>query len=122
MSFLGNVLWFVFGGFVAAIGYFLAGLVLCFTIVGIPFGLMSMRLGLASLAPFGKRVVERPNANSPLRIVFNVVWIFFFGWEIVVGHLLAAILLGITIIGLPFAKQHLKLIPLALLPFGRDLQ
>jgi uncharacterized membrane protein YccF (DUF307 family) len=121
MILLGNILWFVFGGFVACIGYLVSGLAMCLTIVGIPFGLMLMRLGIASLAPFGKQVVERHDANSPLRVIFNLIWIVLFGWGIALGHLLWALILGITIVGLPFAKQHLKLIPLALLPFGRDL-
>jgi uncharacterized membrane protein YccF (DUF307 family) len=121
MSLLGNVLWFIFGGFIACIGYLITGLLLCFTIVGIPFGLMSMKIGVATLAPFGKTVVERPDANSTLRVLFNLLWIFLFGWEIALAHVVWALVLGITIIGLPFAKQHVKLIPLALLPFGRDL-
>ncbi len=122
MSLLGNILWLIFGGFVAGLGYLLSGLVLCLTIVGIPFGLMSMRIGLATFAPFGKRVVERPHANSALRVVFNIVWLVLFGWEIALAHLGAAVVCFVTIIGIPFAMQHLKLIPLALLPFGRDLQ
>ena len=77
--------------------------------------------GLAALRP-GKEVVERENANSPLRLVFNVIWIVLFGWEIVVAHLVFALILAVTIIGIPFAKQHIKLVPLALLPFGRDLR
>jgi uncharacterized membrane protein YccF (DUF307 family) len=122
MSLLGNIIWFIFGGFFACLGWLVFGALLCITIIGIPFGVQAMKLGLATLAPFGKEVVEGPHTNSPLRVVFNVIWIFFFGWEIAVTHLVFAILFAITIIGLPFAKQHLKLVPLALLPFGRDLR
>lgn len=122
MSFLGNVLWLIFGGFLAGLGYILGGLLLCLTIVGIPFGAMAIRIGLATFAPFGKNVVERPNANSPLRVVFNILWIVLFGWEIALAHLGSAIVCALTIIGIPFAVQHLKLIPLSLMPFGRDLQ
>lgn len=122
MSLLGNIIWFIFGGVWAAIGYFIGGIGLCITIIGIPFGLMSFRLGVAVLAPFGKKVVELPEANSPLRIVFNIIWIVFFGWEITVGHLIFALILAITVIGIPFAVQHIKLIPLSLLPFGRTLE
>jgi uncharacterized membrane protein YccF (DUF307 family) len=122
MSFLGNVLWFICGGFVAFVGYVAGGLVLCLTIVGIPFGLMSIRLGVAMLAPFGKQVVERRNANSPLKLVFNIVWLLLFGWGIAVAHVASAVALAVTIIGIPFAVQHLKMVPLALLPFGRDLE
>jgi uncharacterized membrane protein YccF (DUF307 family) len=122
VSFLGNVLWIICGGFLACLGYLVAGLVLCLTIVGIPFGMMAMRIGIATLAPFGTDVVELPRANSVLRVVFNIVWLVLFGWGIAVGHLAAAIACAVTIIGIPFAVQHIKLIPLALLPFGRDLR
>ncbi len=122
MTFLLNVLWFFFGGFIAFAGYVLGGLLLCLTVVGIPFGLMCVRLGFASLAPFGKRVVELPNANSALRVIFNLIWILLFGWEIALAHLGSALACAITIIGIPFAVQHVKMVPLALLPFGRDLR
>ena len=100
----------------------MGGLVLCLTIIGIPFGIQTIKLGLATLTPFGKEVVEAPDANSVLRVLFNVLWLVLFGWEIAVAHLVSAAVLAITIIGLPFAKQHVKLIPLSLLPFGRDLR
>lgn len=122
MSLLGNLIWLICGGLFAAIGYIVSGLGLCLTIVGIPFGIQTMKIGVATLAPFGKQVVELPHANSSLRIVFNVIWIVLFGWEMVVGHLVLALILGLTIVGIPFAKQHIKLIPIALLPFGRDLR
>lgn len=121
MSTLGNIVWLLFGGLFSALGYFLSGLLLCATIVGIPFGLQSFKLALATLAPFGKRVVEMRRANSPMRVLFNVVWLVFFGWEIALSHLFWGIVLCITLIGIPFGKQHFKLIPLALFPFGRDL-
>ena len=122
MSCLGNVIWLIFGGLVVGIGYIIGGVLLCLTIIGIPFGVQSIKLGLATLAPFGKEVVEVDNANSLLRLVFNIIWLVFFGWEIAVAHLISALVLAITIIGIPFAVQHIKLIPLALLPFGRDLR
>ena len=122
MSLLGNILWLIFGGLIAGIGYILGGLLMCLTIVGIPFGIQSMKLGVATFAPFGKRIVEAPDANGPLQIVLNVIWLIFFGWEIAIAHLVAAGILAITIIGIPFALQHVKLIPIALLPLGRSLQ
>lgn len=122
MSLLGNLIWLICGGLFAAIGYLVSGLGLCLTIVGIPFGIQTMKIGIATLAPFGKEVVELPHANSSLRIVFNVIWIVLFGWEMVIGHVLLALVLGLTVVGIPFAKQHIKLIPIALLPFGRDLR
>jgi len=122
MSLLGNILWLIFGGLIAGIGYILGGLLMCLTIVGIPFGIQSMKLGVATFAPFGKRIVEAPDANGPLQIVLNVIWLIFFGWEIALAHLVSAGILAITIIGIPFALQHVKLIPIALLPLGRSLQ
>jgi uncharacterized membrane protein YccF (DUF307 family) len=122
MSLLGNIIWLILGGFLSGLGYILSGLLLCLTIIGIPFGLMSMRIGVATFAPFGKQVVERPDANSPLRLVFNVLWLLIFGWGIALAHLASALVCAVTIIGIPFAVQHLKLIPLALFPFGRDLR
>ena len=122
MSCLGNVLWLIFGGFLAGLGYIIGGVLLCLTIIGIPFGVQTIKLGMATFAPFGKEVVEAENANSCLRVGFNVIWLVFFGWEIALAHAVSALFLAITIIGIPFAVQHVKLIPLALLPFGRDLR
>ena len=122
MSCLGNIIWLIFGGFLTGLGYIFGGLLLCLTIIGIPFGVQSIKLGIATFAPFGKEIVEGEHANSPLRVVFNIIWLVLFGWEIALAHLLSALVLAITIIGIPFALQHIKLIPLALLPFGRDLR
>jgi len=122
MSLLGNILWLIFGGFFTGLGYIIGGIGLCLTIVGIPFGVQAMKLGVATFAPFGKELVEEPNANSVLRVILNIIWIIFFGWEIAVAHLLSAVVLAITIIGIPFALQHIKLIPMALLPLGRSLR
>ncbi len=121
MSTFGNVIWLIFGGLIAALGYILAGLLLCLTIIGIPFGVQSMKIGVATLAPFGKEVVEMNQANSTLRIIFNLLWLILFGWEIALAHLISALVLTITVVGIPFAKQHVKLIPLSLFPFGRTL-
>lgn len=122
MSLFGNILWLIFGGFFTGLGYIIGGIGLCLTIVGIPFGIQAMKLGVATFAPFGKELVEEPNANSVLRVILNIVWIIFFGWEIAVAHLVSAAVLAITIIGIPFALQHIKLIPMALLPLGRSLR
>jgi uncharacterized membrane protein YccF (DUF307 family) len=95
---------------------------MCLTIVGIPFGIQSMKLGVATFAPFGKRIVESPDANGALELILNVIWLILFGWEIALAHLASAGFLAITIIGIPFALQHIKLVPIALLPLGRSLQ
>lgn len=122
MSFIGNLIWLIFGGFLAGLGYILGGLVLCVTIIGIPFGLQSIRLGMATFAPFGKEVIEEENGAGLLRMIFNVIWIVVFGWEIAIAHLVGGLILAITIIGLPFARQHFKLIPVALFPFSFALR
>jgi uncharacterized membrane protein YccF (DUF307 family) len=122
MSLLGNIVWLIFGGLISGLGYIIGGLVMCLTIVGIPFGIQSMKLGVATFAPFGKRIVEDPEANGPLQLILNVIWLLLFGWEIALAHLFHAAILAITIIGIPFALQHVKLVPIALLPLGRKLQ
>lgn len=121
MSLIGNIIWLIFGGFLAGLGYILGGLVLCLTIVGIPFGLKAIQLGMANMAPFGKEVVETGSGGGCLSLVFTVLWIVLFGWEIAIAHLVSALVLTITIVGIPFAKQHFKLIPVALFPFIYDL-
>jgi len=122
VSVLGNIIWLIFGGFFTGLGYIIGGLALCLTIIGIPFGLQSIKLGAATMTPFGMEIVPSENGGGAFRPLFNIIWLVLFGWEIAVGHLVAAVVLGITIIGLPFARQHLKLLPLALFPFGRELR
>ena len=121
MSLLGNILWLLFGGLIVGTGYIIGGALLCLTIVGIPFGLQSIHLGIVTFAPFGKEVVSAENPNS-LKIIFDMLWIILFGWEIAIAHLVSALILAITIVGIPFAKQHIKLIPVALFPFSQDLK
>ena len=122
MSLLGNIIWLIFGGFFSGVGYILGGISTCLTIIGIPFGIATIQLGIASFTPFGKEIKKGPNADTTLALILNAVWIFIFGWAIALNHLFWGILLAITIIGLPFAKQHFKLMILALFPFGRSLE
>ncbi len=122
MSCFGNIIWLIFGGFVSGTGYILGGLLTMLTIIGIPFGTQAMKLGIATMSPFGREIVEMEDAGSTLNMVFNILWAILFGWEIAVSHFVHGVVLGITIIGLPFAKQHFKLIPLALFPFGKELR
>jgi uncharacterized membrane protein YccF (DUF307 family) len=117
---LGNVLWFVLAGIWLAIGYALAGLVMCITIIGIPFGIQAFKLAGFALWPFGREVVNRPGGGC-LETVFNVIWLVLFGWEIFLAHLVAGALLCITVIGIPFGIQAFKLSVLALWPFGREI-
>jgi uncharacterized membrane protein YccF (DUF307 family) len=112
----------IFGGFLAGLGYILGGLLICLTIVGIPIGKQAIKLGVATMAPFGLEIVPTEQAGEASYVIVNVIWAVLFGWEIAVTHFLSGIVLGITMVGLPFAKQHFKLIPLAVAPFGRELR
>lgn len=116
MSLLGNLLWIIFGGLIVSIGWALAGLILCITVVGIPFGMQCFKIAGLTLTPFG-RDVEIGNFGG-FGLIGNVIWILVFGWELFLAHVFFACILAITIIGLPFAKQHIKLAKLALVPFG----
>lgn len=116
MSLLGNLVWIIFGGLISTLGWALAGILLCITVIGIPFGMQCFKIAGLTLAPFGKEVTLGEFGAGGL--LGNILWIVFLGWELCILHLTAAVLLGITIVGLPFAKQHLKLAGLALIPFG----
>ena len=120
MSLVGNLIWLVLGGFIAGMFYIIGGALMCLTVVGIPFGLQAIRLGVATFSPFGRDVVPSPR-QSGLKLLFDIVWILLFGWEIAMAHLTFGLILAITIVGLPFAKQHFKLVPVALLPFSQEL-
>lgn len=123
MSLLLNLLWFFLGGGVLVFFcYLIGGLVLCLTIVGIPFGVQLLKLSLLGIAPFGKDVDTRGSAATIPNILLNVLWWIFGGIEVALVHLVFALLCAITIIGLPFAKQHLKLLKLALVPFGAKIR
>ena len=120
MRTIGNILWFIFAGVWLALGYALAGLVMCITIIGIPFGVQAFKLAAFTLWPFGKTVVRSPDGGC-LEVGANVVWLVLFGWEIFLAHLAAGLLLCITIIGIPFGIQAFKLSVLSLWPFGRSI-
>jgi uncharacterized membrane protein YccF (DUF307 family) len=120
MSFIGNVLWIVLGGgIVLFFEYLLAGLVTCATLIGVPFGLQAFKLAGLALLPFGREVYPKRQLTGCLSTVGNLIWLVFGGIWIALTHLLFAFLCAITIIGIPFAHQHLKLATLALSPFGK---
>lgn len=121
MKFLGNVFWIIFGGWAICIEYMLAGLALCFTIIGIPFGIQCFKLGLFVLVPFGQKAVKREDGGGIISLLMNLIWFFVGAIPIMLTHLVLGILFEITIIGLPFAKQHFKLMMLAFAPFGRNI-
>jgi uncharacterized membrane protein YccF (DUF307 family) len=119
MNFLGNLIWLIFGGLFAAVGYFVGGIVLCLTIIGIPFGLQSFKLAGLVLWPFGKKVVSDSSQSGCLSVFANIIWIIFGGIEVVIIHLIMGALLYISIIGIPWGRQHFKLLEISLMPFGK---
>jgi uncharacterized membrane protein YccF (DUF307 family) len=121
MKFIGNIIWLIFGGFFTALEYFVAGIGLCFTIIGIPFGFQCFKLGFFMLMPFGQKTIKVNSNGGLLFMIMNIIWFFIGGLPIVLTHLFFGVLLAVTIIGLPFAKQHFKLMSMALTPFGRKI-
>ena len=120
MKTLGNVLWFVFGGFISAVVLFLEGVLLCITILFIPVGLQYFKLARFVLWPFGKKVTEvNP---SGFKKVLNIIHAILGGWVNALGMLLVGVLLCITIIGIPFGKQYFKMAHFVLLPLGNDFK
>ncbi|WP_406383245.1 YccF domain-containing protein [Streptomyces sp. NBC_01618] len=115
-----NILWVVFCGFWMALGYAVAALICFILIVTIPFGIASLRIAGFVLWPFGRTTVERPDAGAP-SCVGNVIWLVFAGWWLALGHLLTSIPLFVSIIGIPFGWANLKMIPISLMPLGREV-
>ncbi|MFA6617801.1 MAG: YccF domain-containing protein [Candidatus Neomarinimicrobiota bacterium] len=121
MKLIGNILWWIFGGFVTAMEYFLASLALMVTIVGIPFGIQTFKIGVMTLFPFNSTIKDKSNKNNILSIIMNIIWFCIGGVWIALTHVVFAALLTITIIGIPFAKQHIKLARIAFFPFGKEI-
>jgi uncharacterized membrane protein YccF (DUF307 family) len=121
MNFIGNIFWLIFGGFAAALGYIVGGFVLCITIVGIPWGLQCFKLASLMIWPFGKKIVPAKAGTGCLSLLFNIIWLLCGGFYTAFVHLIFAAILFITIIGIPFARQHLKLMELSFMPFGKSV-
>jgi uncharacterized membrane protein YccF (DUF307 family) len=121
MKTLGNIIWLLFGGIFIAIEYFVSSILLFITIIGIPFGIQTIKLGIFALWPFGKQTIVTEGNNGCLSTLMNLIWILIGGIWISLSHLFFGILFSITIIGLPWGRQHFKLAALALTPFGRDI-
>jgi uncharacterized membrane protein YccF (DUF307 family) len=120
MRLLLNIIWFVLAGLWMAIGYAFAALICFIFIVTIPFGIASLRIATFALWPFGKTVVKRADAGIASGIG-NVIWFIFCGWWLALGHLVAGVILCLTIVGIPLGLASFKLIPVSLLPMGRDI-
>lgn len=122
MKTIGNIIWLIFGGLLTAIEYLISSLLLMVTIIGIPFGLQTLKLGILALWPFGKTVVDNGSSCGCLYLLMNIIWIFIGGFWICLTHFAFGLLLCITIIGIPFGRQHFKMAALALTPFGKEIQ
>jgi len=122
MNLLLNLIWLVLGGFIVVVGYLLGAILLCITIVGIPFGIQCFKLAGLALAPFGREIREKEPPSGALAVIMNIIWIILPGLELALLHLFLALIFAITIIGLPIAAQHLKMTRLALLPFGFEVR
>ncbi len=121
MSTLGNIIWIIFGGILIAVEYVVASITLMVTIIGIPFGLQSLKLAGLALFPFGRQVVHSESSSGCLSAVMNIIWFFVGGLPIALTHLGLGLLFYITIIGIPFGNQHFKLMHLAFVPFGKNI-
>lgn len=121
MGCLLNLLWLVFGGIITAVEYLIASFLMMITIIGIPFGMQTLKLAGLALWPFGKEVRSGARSDGCLYILMNVLWIFIGGIWISLSHLVFGLVLCITVIGIPFGLQHFKLAALALTPFGKDI-
>lgn len=120
MKFIGNIIWLIFGGFITAIEYLIASLLMMITLIGIPFGLQTLKLAVLALWPFGSKVIDNGTSGC-LSILMNILWIILGGLGICLTHLFFGIILCITIISIPFGKQHFKMAGLALTPFGKNI-
>ncbi len=121
MKILGNIIWIVFGGLLLSLEYIVAGILMCVTIIGIPFGVQAFKLGFLALCPFGHKAAAAPGEPGCLSVVMNIIWILVGGIWIALTHLVFGILFCVTIIGIPFGLQHFKLMTLSFTPFGKDI-
>ena len=121
MKLFGNLIWLIFGGIIIAIEYLIGSLVLMITIVGIPFGIQTLKIASLALWPFGRDTRVHVRASGCLYIIMNVLWLITGGIWIAVTHAIFGMILCVTIIGIPFGLQHFKLSAIALNPFGRDI-
>ncbi|MER7247411.1 YccF domain-containing protein [Kribbella sp. NPDC000426] len=120
MKTLLNLIWLVLAGFWLAVGYAVAGIICCVLIVTIPFGIASFRIAGYTLWPFGRTVVDKPGAGAGA-LLGNIIWIIFAGWWLALGHLTTGIALCLTVIGIPLGIANFKLIPVSLLPLGKEI-
>ncbi|MBQ2521249.1 MAG: YccF domain-containing protein [Bacteroidales bacterium] len=122
MNIFGNIAWLILGGILIAFLYFVAGLVLCVTIIGIPFGVQLMKLGAYVLWPFGHELEDGPGQPGCLSVALNLLWILLGWWEIALTHLVCGLLFCITIIGIPLGLMHFRIAIASIFPFGKQIR
>ena len=122
MKTLGNLLWLLFGGLLIALFYFLVGLLMCITLIGIPFGIQLFKFGRYSLWPFGHELVDGPGEPGCVSVAMDLIWILTGWWEVSLFHLVFGLLFCLTIVGIPWGIQHFKMILPALIPFGKVIK
>ena len=121
MKIIGNIIWVIFGGLILALEYAICGLIWCITIIGIPFGIQLFKCASLALWPFGREVRNKQNSTGCLSTGMNVLWFLLGGIWLALEHVIAGLIFCITIIGIPFGKQHFKLAAIGLTPFGREI-
>lgn len=121
MKLLGNIIWLIFGGLLIAVEYLVGSIILMLTIIGIPFGIQTLKMASLALWPFGRDTRMHHRGSGCLYVLMNVIWLITGGLWIALSHAFFGLLLSITIIGIPFGMQHFKLAAIALSPFGRDI-
>lgn len=119
LNLIGNLIWLFLGGLETAIGWIVTGLILCLTIIGIPFGTQCFKIAGFVVWPFGREARKKKGGAG--RLIGNIIWAILFGWILAIAHFVLAIIFAITIIGIPFAKQHFKLIEISFTPFGYEI-
>ena len=122
MKSLGNIIWLILGGLLVALIYYLVGLLMCISIVGIPFGLQLFKLGTYALWPFGHELVNGPGQPGCLSTVMNLLWILLGWWEIAAIHLVCGLLFCLTIIGIPWGITHSRMAVNSIFPFGKEIR
>ena len=122
MTFLGNLVWILFGGLILSVAYLLLGIVYCITIIGVPVGLQLFKMASLSLHPFGRTIKDKEGGMGCIPMCLNILWIVFGGIEMAMSHAVVGLLFCITIVGIPFGLQHFKLALLALMPFGKEIE
>lgn len=121
MNLILNLIWFIFGGFFLALGYFLFGVLACLLIVTIPAGVASFRMAKFALWPFGRSVIQPVEGTGRLSTITNVIWFVVAGLWLALGHVTTAVAQAVTIIGIPLAIANLRMIPVTCFPFGRRI-